>query len=222
MSINKMALSLAVAGVLGASSALAEQSGAFIGGGFGFHGASRKTNFNLNYNLIITNVNIKVQEEDNAKDASISLVAGYKNIDKENSGTRVYINYDFNGVEIEKESGETILSGYHIVGINGDWLYNFNPKFGVFVGVNVGAINWGKDIWSLAPEKDSEVWKIYAAGQLGLRWILGETQKHSVELFAKFPFTETTIVYKTPQDEKVGETKLKQQYNAGFRYVYTF
>ena len=90
------------------------------------------------------------------------------------------------------------------------------------MGVNLGAINWGKDIWSLAPEKDSEMWKFYAAGQLGLRWILGETQKHSVELFAKFPFTETTIVYKTPQGEQVGETKLKQQYNAGFRYVYAF
>lgn len=213
MSINKMALSLAVAGVLGASSALAEQSGAFIGGGFGFHGASRKTNLNLNYN---------VQEEDNAKDTSISLVAGYKNIDNENSGTRVYINYDFNNVKIEKESGETISSGYHIVGINADLLYNFNPKFGVFVGVNLGAINWEKDIWSLAPEKDSEMWKLYAAGQLGLRWIFGETQKHSVELFAKLPFTETTIVYKTPQGEQVGETKLKQQYNAGFRYVYAF
>lgn len=218
MSINKMALSLAVAGVLGASSALAEQSSAFIGGGFGFHGASRK--MNLNYNLII--MNVKLQEEDNAKDTSISLVAGYKNMDNENSGTRVYINYDFNNVKIKEEGEETILSGYHIVGINTDLLYNFNPKFGVFVGVNVGAINWGKDIWSLAPEKDSEVWRIYAAGQLGLRWILGETQKHSVELFAKFPFTETTIVYKTPQDEKVGETKLKQQYNAGFRYVYAF
>lgn len=216
MGINKMALSLAVVGVLGASSALAEQNGAFIGGGFGFHGASRKT---TNYNLILTNVKL---QEGNAQDTSISLVAGYKNIDKENSGTRVYINYDFNNVKIEKESGETILSGYYIVGINGDWLYNFNPKFGVFVGANLGAINWGKDIWSLAPEKDSEVWKLYAAGQLGLRWILGETQKHSVELFAKFPFTETTIVYQTPQGEQVGETKLKQQYNAGFRYVYTF
>ena len=220
MSINKMALSLAVAGVLGASSALAEQSGAFIGGGFGFHGASRKTNLNLNYNLIITN--IKLQEEDNAKDTSISLVAGYKNMDNENSGTRVYINYDFNNVKIKEEGEETILSGYHIVGINADLLYNFNPKFGVFVGVNLGAINWGKDIWSLAPEKDSEMWKLYAAGQLGLRWIFGETQKHSVELFAKFPFTETTIVYKTPQGEKAGETKLKQQHNAGFRYVYAF
>lgn len=83
MGINKMALSLAVAGVLGASSALAEQSGAFIGGGFGFHGASRKTNLNLNYNLIITNVNVKLREEDNAKDTSISLVAGYKNMDNE-------------------------------------------------------------------------------------------------------------------------------------------
>ena len=114
MSINKMALSLAVAGVLVASSALAEQSGAFIGGGFGFHGASRKTNLNLNYNLIITN--IKLQEEDNAKDTSISLVAGYKNIDNENSGTRVYINYDFNNVKIKEEGEETILSGYHIVG----------------------------------------------------------------------------------------------------------
>lgn len=90
MGINKMALSLAVAGVLGASSALAEQNGAFIGGGFGFHGASRKTNLNLNYNLIITNINVKVQEEDNAKDTSISLVAGYKNIDKENRHKGVY------------------------------------------------------------------------------------------------------------------------------------
>ena len=204
-------------GVLGASSALAEQSGAFIGGGFGFHGASRKTN--LNYNLIVTNVKL---QEGNAQDTSISLVAGYKNIDKENSGTRVYINYDFNNVKIKEEGEETILSGYHIVGINADWFYNFNPKFGVFVGANLGAINWERDIWSLAPEKDSEVWRIYAAGQLGLRWILGETQKHSVELFAKLPFTETTIVYKTPQGEQVGETKLKQQYNAGFRYVYTF
>lgn len=217
MGINKMALSLAVAGVLGASSALAEQSGAFIGGGFGFHGASRKTN--LNYNLIVTNVKL---QEGNAQDTSISLVAGYKNIDKENSGTRVYINYDFNNVKIKEEGEETILSGYHIVGINADWFYNFNPKFGVFVGANLGAINWERDIWSLAPEKDSEVWRIYAAGQLGLRWILGETQKHSVELFAKLPFTETTIVYKTPQGEQVGETKLKQQYNAGFRYVYAF
>lgn len=142
MGINKIALSLAVAGVLGASSALAEQSGAFIGGGFGFHGASRKTN--LNYNLIITNVNVKLREEYNAKDMSISLVAGYKNIDNENSGTRVYINYDFNNVKIKEEGEETILSGYHIVGINADLLYNFNPKFGVFVGANLGAINWGK------------------------------------------------------------------------------
>lgn len=217
MGINKMALSLAVAGVLGASSALAEQSGTFIGGGFGFHGASRKTN--LNYNLILTNVKL---QEGNAQDTSISLVAGYKNMDNENSGTRVYINYDFNNVKIKEEGEETILSGYHIVGINADLLYNFNSKFGVFVGVNLGAINWERDIWSLAPEKDSEVWRIYAAGQLGLRWIFGETQKHSVELFAKLPFTETTIVYQTPQGEQVGETKLKQQYNAGFRYVYTF
>lgn len=140
MGINKMALSLAVVGVLGASSALAEQNGAFIGGGFGFHGASRKT---TNYNLILTNVKL---QEGNAQDTSISLVAGYKNIDNENSGTRVYINYDFNNVKIEKESGETISSGYHIVGINTDWLYNFNPKFGVFVGANLGAINWGKDL----------------------------------------------------------------------------
>lgn len=71
-------------------------------------------------------------------------VSLYKNMDNENSGTRVYINYDFNNVKIKEEGEETILSGYHIVGINADLLYNFNPKFGVFVGVNLGAINWGK------------------------------------------------------------------------------
>lgn len=46
MGINKMALSLAVVGVLGASSALAEQNGAFIGVQAGFGTSNYKIDAN--------------------------------------------------------------------------------------------------------------------------------------------------------------------------------
>ena len=45
MSKNKIALSVALAGILGASSALAETSGAFAGVQFGFGGANTKNEF---------------------------------------------------------------------------------------------------------------------------------------------------------------------------------
>ena len=218
-----MAMSVALAGILGTSTAVAETSGAFFGGGFGIHGMSRKTNLNLNYNLIITNFNISVKENDSAKDASISLVVGYKNMSSENSGSRFYINYDYNGVEIEKGNGEeNELSGYQVVGLNADWLYDFNENFGFFVGANLGLINWDKELWSLEPETASNEWKIYFAGQLGLRGIFGGSKNHAVEFIYKVPFTQTTIEYQNAKGEKVGETKFKQDYNAGIRYIYSF
>ena len=47
MSINKFALSVALAGILGASSALAETSGAFVGlqGNTGFGGHTKKVEY---------------------------------------------------------------------------------------------------------------------------------------------------------------------------------
>ena len=224
MSAKKMAMSVALAGILGASTAVAETSGAFFGAGFGFHGMSRETNLNLNNNLIITNFNISVKENDSAKAGSISLVAGYKNMSSENSGSRFYINYDYNQVfRIEKGNGEeNELIGYQVVGLNADWLYDFTPNFGFFVGANLGLINWDTELYSQTPEFASSEWKIYFAGQLGLRGIFGENKNHAVEFIYKVPFTQTTIEYQNAKGEKVGETKLKQDYNAGIRYIYSF
>ena len=214
-----MAMSVALAGILGASTAVAETSGAFFGAGFGFHGMSRK--MNQNYDLIITDVN--VQRSDNAKDVSVSLVAGYKNMSSENSGSRFYINYDYNRVQIEQGNGEeNELSQYQVVGLNADWLYDFNANFGFFVGANLGLINWDTELYSQTPEFASSEWKIYFAGQLGLRGIFGENKNHAVEFIYKVPFTQTTIEYQNAKGEKVGETKLKQDYNAGIRYIYSF
>lgn len=216
--MKKVALSFALVGILGANLAVAETSGAFFGGGFGFHGMSRKTD--LNYNLIIAKFNIK--EQDSAKDMGVSFVVGYKTMSDEKSGGRFYINYDYNGVEVKEEGDKTSESNYQVVGLNGDYLYNFNDNFGFFVGANVGLISWDKKIWSLSPELDSNEWKIYLAGQIGLRGIFGELQNHAVELMCKIPFAQTTIAYKNASGEKQGETKLKQDYNVGIRYIYTF
>lgn len=218
MSIKKMALSVALAGVVGATNAVAETSGAFFGVGFGTHKMSKKTDYN--YNLILTNLNVKKQTS--ASGESVSFVVGYKMMSSANSGTRFYINYDYNGVEIKEENDKTSQSSYQVVGINADYLYNFNENFGLLVGANLGLINWDKKIWSLAPELDENEWKGYLAGQLGLRGIFGAKKNHALEFICKIPFTQTTIEYKNANGVKAGETKLKQDYNAGIRYIYTF
>ena len=196
---------------VGFSGAFAEQSGFFIGGGVGVQGMSRQTEMNA----IVTST-----AENTASGGSASLLLGYKNMSG-GSGTRVYLNYDYNSIEVESGS-ENKQSQYEIVGLNADYLLNFTDNFGLFVGANVGVIKWGKDLWSLSPSEDSEEWKLYAAAQAGLRGIFGESKSHAVELGVKVPFTTTTIEYKSDLLGKLGETKLRQSSNVSVRYTYTF
>ena len=70
------------------------------------------------------------------------------------------------------------------------------------MGINSAAISWDKEIWSLDWEND-------------------EQKRHAVELFGKIPFTKTTFNYRIA-GVTVVEMDLKQTYNVGLRYIYTF
>ena len=198
---------------LGSCTAFAEQSGFFIGIGAGVQGMSRETEMNI---LVTTAI-----EESSGRGGSVSLLLGYKNVSDEKSGTRVYLNYDYNSIEVAG-SIENKQSQYEVVGLNADYLLNFSDSFGLFVGANVGVIKWGREIYSLSSSDGEEEWKLYAAAQAGLRGIFGERKSHAIELAAKLPFTSTTIEYKSDLLGKMGETKLKQSYGVSVRYICTF
>ena len=139
-----------------------------------------------------------------------------------NSGVRAYFNYDVNYVDIKYEdTSETDSGKYQVIGFNADWLYNFQPNFGVFVSANIGVISWDKKLWSLT-DSDSLLTKLYFAGQFGGRFMFGEGGNQAVEVFAKIPFTTQKVEYTTAAGELEDEVKIRQSVSAGVRYIYSF
>lgn len=218
MKMSKLAASLLAAGVLGVSGAAAEGRSFFVGGGYNFHSIERSYEYSA---PIFGNVYHGYIEED-ASGSGISLVVGTTMMTSANSGVRGYLNYDVNFVKIKYEGTSKTDSGkYHIIGFNSDWLYNFQPNFGIFVGANIGVISWDKKLWSLYPKTDDSLTKFYLAGQFGGRFMLGEGNKHAIEIVAKIPFTTQKIEYTYTTGAKA-EVKIGQSVSAGIRYAYSF
>ena len=215
--------------------ALADESGFFVGGGIGVHSASGKvkTKITYIYDRTISNSDTQTQSE---SDTSLSLILGYKNMMDTRFGVRFYLNYDHNMLDLKQTSGKSVTKPYKIIGLNGDYLYNFNDILGAFVGANLGLISWDKQMWSFEPSKDSERWDEYFAVQFGLRAFKG---RHSLEFGVKIPLTTMSVAHTNPNIpefrqmfEQQGlnpadfntefEVKLKQQYNAFLRYIFSF
>lgn len=207
--------------------AFGEESGLFIGLGLGAHGAKQEMQgdkfdiIGLNSGSIVAFTN-KYGEKHSTTDFGAAFYFGYKHIFDEHSGVRVYLSSESNNIEVEKSNGGTNLRSYNIIGVGVDYLFNFIPNFGAFVGANFGSISWDKEIWSIDWENDDEEYRGYIAAQLGLRGIFGEKKRHAVELFGKIPFTKTTFEYQVPNGNVVAKMTLKQTYNVGLRYIYTF
>ena len=214
--------------------AFAEESGLFVGGGVGFHNA--KSDMTTKMTLISTRTTSYGNQSHSESDASFALILGYKNMFKPHSGVRFYLNYDHNLLDITQESGKSETKSYKIVGLNGDYLYDFSDAFGLFVGANLGLISWDKQMWSMEPSKDSDSWDAHFAVQLGLRGFSG---RHSLELGVKIPLTSMSKSYTNPDSTELNnayaqyglnpadfdttfEVKLKQRYNAFLRYVFSF
>lgn len=213
---SKIALVLALACFT--SSAFGEESGLFLGLGFGAHGAKQSIK---STKLPDENGLKKIRAMQSATDFGGAYYFGYKHIFDEHSGLRVYLNSESNNVEVEKSNGESAIRSYNIFGLGVDYLFNINPNFGLFVGINSAAISWDKEIWSLDWENDEQEYRGYVAAQMRLRGIFGEKKRHAVELFGKIPFTKTTFKYQEA-GVTVVEMDLKQTYNVGLRYIYTF
>lgn len=127
MSINKMALSLAVAGVLGASSALAEQSGAFIGVQAGFGTSNYKIDANPS-------------AEADFKGLRYGIMFGQKGFSSDYPyfGIRYYILGDYGVYKFTDI--ETFEIDTFNLSVNLDALFNFlsfgdDFELGVFAGV---------------------------------------------------------------------------------------
>ena len=207
MSINKFALSVALAGILGASSALAETDGAFAGVQFGLGGANTKNEIcELGGGMSVCKTDSK-----SASALRYGFLAGYKQFFTENFGLRYYGVVDY-GADfkidnaIEGGGGEMIKFSPKISALNlsanVDALYHFisndSLEFGAFGGLSLAYASYKAKnaLWDLTPIlagsepafKDFKLSGFDMGVNVGVRAQI--VQKHGVELYGRFAFME--------------------------------
>ncbi len=239
MSINKFAVSVALAGILGASSALAETDGAFVGVQFGFGGANTKNE--------PCESGVCKTDSKSASALRYGFLAGYKQFFTENFGLRYYgvVDYgaDFKIDNAIEGGGRTISFSPKISALNlsanVDALYNFisndSLEFGAFGGLSLAyasykAKNALMDITPMMTGgsdkpafKDFKFSGFDVGVNVGVRAQIA--QKHGVELYGRFAFMENkkeeTLFEE--EDEKMTQTfKAQQPYQVGLRYTFSF
>ena len=198
-----------------------EKSGLFIGAGLGVDVLNTNANFiyRTSYRtpFIFNNNNINIIQN------MYQLIGGYKYMMPSSKlGFRTYLNYD--------------CADYTLLGVNFDILYN--PSIlsdyissdyvsGLFIGINVGIIDYNFDSYykyyyydyykkykknNFYIFDDYNNYQFYSAIQTGLRVTFIE--KYTLELFTKIPFTR--------YDYRNYKYSIKQNFNLGIRYIYTF
>ena len=241
MSKNKIALSLVVAGILGASSALAETDGAFVGVQFGFGGAKTTNELcELGGGMSICKTDSK-----SASALRYGFLAGYKQFFTENFGLRYYGVVDY-GADFKIDNafygdGMVIKSSPKISALNlsanVDALYNFisndSLEFGAFGGLSLAYASYKAKnaLIDLMPIlaggeptfKDFKLSGFDMGVNVGVRAQI--VQKHGVELYGRFAFMENkkeeTLL--EDADGKTTQTfKAAQPYQVGLRYTFSF
>ena len=199
MSINKLALSLALAGILGASSALAEKEGSFVGLNFG--SASTEVTATTTYDA-----GGSVSATGTGTKSRFGVVYGSYAPINEEMGYRIYGFADL---------GDDLYN----FNANADFLHTFvkfeNGELRGFAGAYAGAVIY-TDI--KVDNKDQVFWGIDAGINAGLRVVL--LKKHGIEAFYRFGILTPKIEWtsETGNKAKVG---IKQSL-AGIRYTFSF
>ncbi len=223
MSINKIALSFALAGILGATAAVAETDGWFIGGQLGLRGMDVKADVSVESSITATDnegfyynslASAGVEGTGSSSAFRLGFLGGYKQFFDPKFGARYYVGADF-------------LDNTQNYNINADALYNFASKgafeFGAFAGLWVGYTRYDMGIDTLSG--------VDLGINIGLKAQIA--QRHGVELFGHFGFLEQTMDYPTPsyyraldggsmQADSDIKIKLKQPYHIGVRYTFSF
>ena len=241
MSKNKIALSLAVAGILGASSALAETDGAFVGVQFGFGGAKTTNEFcSSGGGMSACQIDLK-----SASALRYGFLAGYKQFFTENFGLRYYGVVDY-GADFKIDNafymGKIINFSPKISALslsaNVDALYNFisndSLEFGAFGGLSLAyasykAKNALMDVTPMTTGGSEPAFKDFKLSGFDMGVNVGVraqiAQKHGVELYGRFAFMENKKE-ETLYEEALGKAtqtfKAAQPYQVGLRYTFSF
>ena len=243
MSKNKIALSLAVAGILGASSALAETDGAFVGVQFGFGGA-KTTN---EYCELGAGMSVCKTDSKSASALRYGFLAGYKQFFTENFGLRYYgvVDYgadfkidnaiDGNGMVIKSSPKISVLN----LSANVDALYNFisndSLEFGVFGGLSLAYASYKAKnaLMEVTPMmtggSDKPAFKDFKLSGFDMGVNVGVraqiVQKHGVELYGRFAFMENKkeeTLFEEADGKMTQTFKAAQPYQVGLRYTFSF
>ena len=247
MSINKFAVSVALAGILGASSALAETDGAFVGVQFGLGGANAKSE----YAAVATDGQpFGADATKSVSSFRYGFLAGYKQFFTEKFGLRYYGVIDF-GTQSEHKIGpsynaigaslaeiwfnftETIKISTLNLNANVDALYNFKQndsfEFGVFGGLSLGYTSYKAQSVAINGTNATNLTYSYkdlsASGfdfgiNFGLRSNIA--QKHGVELYSRFSLLKQKDDYLDEQTEILTKFEVRQPYAVGLRYSFSF
>ena len=209
MSKNKIALSLAVAGILGTSSALAETSAGFVGlqGNTGFGGHTKKVEYRA------TGATTTSQKTENSF-YQFGILAGYKHFFVPKFGLRFYGLLDYANDEVKGGAKNSNLT----FSLNADALFNFisNESFdlGGFGGLSFGYATNEVEIGTIATTLDG----IDFGLNVGLRANIA--QHHGLELYGRIG-----LIGQKQVDEAGNltvTTRNKQNYIGGLRYIYSF
>ena len=234
MSKNKIALSLAVAGILGASSALAETDGAFVGLQAGYGGLKLKMEMESEYN---DGAGL-VEKDSNSISAGgfrYGFVAGYKQFFTPEFGARYYASFDL-GTDYKKDQTDadgyktTIKVNSYNITANADALYNFissnDLDLGAFLGLSLGyAHHTVKVEVQGATEKNPDIKP--SGFDLGINFGLRTNiaQNHGIELYSRFGVLQQKKELKNTYEGGYSDTqtyKAQQPYQVGLRYTFSF
>ena len=245
MSINKFALSVALAGILGASSALAETDGAFVGVQFGFGGANTKNEY-TNNEFCSSNDGMSVCNTDSKSASALryGFLAGYKKFFTENFGLRYYGVVDY-GADFKIDNafymGEMVKFSALNLSANVDALYHFisndSLEFGVFGGLSLAYASYKvkNALMDVTPMmiggggsdkpafKDFELSGFDMGVNVGVRAQIA--QKHGVELYGRFAFMENKkeeTLFEVGDIKATQTFKASQPYQVGLRYTFSF
>ena len=230
MSKNKIALSLVVAGILGASSALAETDGAFVGLQAGYGGLKLKIESEYKDANDASN-NESSSESISAGGFRYGFVAGYKQFFTPEFGARYYASFDL-GTDYKKditdEYGDktTIKVNSYNITANADALYNFissnDLDLGAFLGLSLGYAHH-----TVKVEPANDMPDIKPSGfDLGINFGLRTNiaQNHGIELYSRFGVLQQKKELKETGDygSNTMAYKASQPYQVGLRYTFSF
>ena len=163
--MRKVVLSLALAGILGATSAVAEESGAFAGIQAGYGAVASK---------------MGEGDSGTAEGFRYGVVGGYKQFFSENFGLRYYGVVDNGNAKKDGDKTSTLNANANV-----DALYNFvssgSLDFGAFAGLSVGYTTH-------KPKEGYSISGFDAGANLGLRANIAKA--HGVELFGRVGFIQ--------------------------------